>query len=99
MVLSAGYLSIYNTLYISISKDIRYYGQLKTIGMTNMQLTGLVYRQALWNALAGIPVGLLAGRLLAGTSGSCGPAHRQSNAGRGRKSCPKDCRFMWWRGV
>ena len=67
MVLSAGYLSIYNTLYISISKDIRYYGQLKTIGMTSMQLTGLVYRQALWNALAGIPVGLLAGRLLAGT--------------------------------
>ena len=67
MVLSAGYLSIYNTLYISISKDIRYYGQLKTIGMTSVQLTGLVYRQALWNALAGIPAGLLAGRLLAGT--------------------------------
>ena len=67
MILSAGYLSIYNTLYISISRDIRYYGQLKTIGMTSVQLKGLVYRQALWNALAGIPAGLLAGRLLAGT--------------------------------
>ena len=60
MILSAGYLSIYNTLYISISRDIRYYGQLKTIGMTSVQLKGLVYRQALWNALAGIPAGLLA---------------------------------------
>ena len=33
MILLSGYLFIYNMLYISISKDIRYYGQLKTIGI------------------------------------------------------------------
>ncbi|ODR42635.1 hypothetical protein BEI60_03405 [Eisenbergiella tayi] len=65
MILAAGYLFIYNTLYISISKDIRYYGQLKTIGMTSVQLKGLIYRQALWNAAVGIPVGLAAGMILA----------------------------------
>lgn len=65
MILAAGYLFIYNTLYISISKDIRYYGQLKTIGMTSVQLKGLIYRQALWNAAAGIPVGLVMGMILA----------------------------------
>lgn len=65
MILAAGYLFIYNTLYISISKDIRYYGQLKTIGMTSVQLKGLVYRQALWNAAAGIPMGMAVGMILA----------------------------------
>lgn len=60
MIFASGYLFIYNTMYISISKDIRYYGQLKTIGMTSVQLKRMVYRQAIWNAAAGIPLGLLA---------------------------------------
>lgn len=59
MVFASGYLFIYNTLYLSISKDIRYYGQLKTIGMTSVQLKRIVYRQALWNAAIGIPIGLI----------------------------------------
>lgn len=59
MIFASGYLFIYNTMYISISKDIRYYGQLKTIGMTSVQLKRMVYRQAIWNAAAGIPLGLL----------------------------------------
>ncbi len=58
MVFASSYLFIYNTLYISVSKDIRYYGQLKTIGMTSVQLKRLINRQACWNALAGIPTGL-----------------------------------------
>ena len=58
MIFASGCLFIYNTLYISITKDIRYYGQLKTIGMTSRQLKGIVYRQALWNSCIGIPAGL-----------------------------------------
>lgn len=65
MVFTSGYLFIYNTLYISISKDIRYYGQLKTVGMTSAQLKKMVYQQAAWNAVAGIPLGLTAAFFIA----------------------------------
>lgn len=58
MVFASSCLFIYNTLYISVTRDIRYYGQLKTIGMTSAQLKKLINKQAFWNALAGIPVGL-----------------------------------------
>lgn len=64
MVFASSYLFIYNTLYISVTKDIRYYGQLKTIGMTSVQLKKLINRQSLWNALAGIPTGLAAAIIL-----------------------------------
>ena len=57
MIFVSGYLFIYNALYISISKNIRYYGQLKTIGMTSRQLKRIIVLQALWNSLAGIPAG------------------------------------------
>ena len=60
MIFASGWLFIYNTLYISITKDIRYYGQLKTIGMTSRQLKNVVYRQAFFNSCIGIPAGLLA---------------------------------------
>lgn len=61
MILVSGFLFVYNTLYISVSKDIRYYGQLKTLGMTSVQLKWLVYLQAFWNSCIGIPLGLLLG--------------------------------------
>lgn len=61
MIFLSGYLFIYNTLSISITKDIRYYGQLKTIGMTSKQLKSMIYKQSLWNSYAGIPIGLLLG--------------------------------------
>lgn len=64
MIFASGYLFIYNALYISISKDIRYYGQLKTIGMITGQLKRIVVFQALWNAAAGIPVGIIAAAVL-----------------------------------
>lgn len=64
MIFVSGYLFIYNTLYISVSKDIRYYGQLKTVGMTSVQLRTIIYRQALWNACIGVPIGLFAGYLV-----------------------------------
>jgi len=65
MIFASGYLFIYNTLYITISKDIRYYGQLKTVGMTSVQLKRMVYQQAIWNAVIGIPLGLIAAVLTA----------------------------------
>ena len=64
MILVSGYLFIFNTLYISISKDIRYFGQLCTIGMTSVQLKGIVYRQALFHSCIGIPAGLCLGAVV-----------------------------------
>lgn len=66
MILVSGYLFIYNTLYISIARDIRYYGQLKTLGTTSRQLRTLIYRGMARNSLLGILPGLLAGYGLAG---------------------------------
>ncbi len=58
LVFMSGYLFIYNTLYISVNRDIQYFGQLKTIGTTSMQIRKMIYRQMLWNAAIGIPLGL-----------------------------------------
>lgn len=57
----SGYMIIYNIFYISVSKDIRFYGLLKTIGTTNRQLRRLVQRQALLLGCIGTPAGLLLG--------------------------------------
>lgn len=65
LIFFSGYLFIYNTMYISVTKDIRYYGQLKTLGMTSVQLKKLVYTQVLWNSFIGIPFGLAASALVA----------------------------------
>lgn len=59
LVFFSGYLFIYNTLYISVNRDIRYYGQLKTLGTTSAQLKTIMYKQMIWNSVIGIPVGLL----------------------------------------
>lgn len=66
MIFFSGYLFIYNTMYISISKDIRYYGQLKTVGVTSKQLRKIIYFQAAVNAAAGIPLGILASTVVTG---------------------------------
>lgn len=58
LIFFSGCLFIYNTLYISISKDIHYYGQLKTLGTTSAQIKALIYRHVIWNSLKGIPLGL-----------------------------------------
>ncbi|MGO0883215.1 ABC transporter permease [Clostridioides difficile] len=59
LVFFSAYLFIYNTLYISVNQDIRYYGQLKTLGTTTTQLKKLIYKQILWNSSIGIPLGLI----------------------------------------
>ena len=58
-IIGSGYLLIYNVLYISIAKDTRFYGLMKTIGTTQAQIKTLVKKQALKFACIGIPVGIL----------------------------------------
>lgn len=64
LILLAGYLIIYNIFKISIEKDIRLYGQLKTIGTSPKQIRYMVTRQGMLLSAAGIPTGLILGWLL-----------------------------------
>lgn len=64
LIIFSGYMIIYNIFYISVSKDIRFYGLLKTIGTTNRQLKKLVRRQALLLGIIGTPIGLILGYIV-----------------------------------
>ena len=64
IILVSGYLLIYNIFYISVMRDVRFYGLLKTIGATQKQLGRVVNFQALLLCVVSIPVGLLLGYLL-----------------------------------
>lgn len=57
----SAYLLIYNILYLSVSGNVRYYGLLQTIGMTEKQVYRLVQKQMLFIGAIGIGVGILAG--------------------------------------
>ncbi len=54
-----GYLLIYNVLYISVSRDVRFYGLLKTLGTTPRQIRRIVMGQILRLCAVGIPLGSL----------------------------------------
>ena len=64
LVIFTGYLIIYNIFQISVTGDIRYYGLLKTIGVTPRQLKRIIRQQALLLCAIGCPVGLAAGWLV-----------------------------------
>jgi len=59
-----GYLLIYNVLYISVSRDVRFYGLLKTLGTTPKQVKRIVVGQILQLCLIGIPIGIILSLLL-----------------------------------
>ena len=61
LVIFTGYLIIYNIFQISVTGDIRFYGLLKTIGVTPRQLRRIIRQQALFLCAVGIPIGLLLG--------------------------------------
>ncbi len=63
VIMISGYLIIYNIFYIAVSRDIRFYGLLKTVGTTDRQLKRLVKKQALLLCVIGIPAGLALGFL------------------------------------
>ena len=61
IIILSGYLLIYNVMYISVTKDIRFYGMLKTIGTTPLQIQKLVKKQVWHLAGIGIPAGIFLG--------------------------------------
>lgn len=61
LIMLTGYLIIYNVFQISVIKDIRYYGLLKTIGTTGRQIRRILHRQAWKMSVRGIPLGLVIG--------------------------------------
>ncbi len=64
VVVFTGYLIIFNVFQISVIKDIRFYGLLKTIGTTGKQIKKLIHRQVAVLAAAGVPIGLILGYLI-----------------------------------
>ena len=82
-IVGSGYLLIYNVLYISISKDTRFYGLMKTIGTTQKQIKSLVKKQAFKFACIGIPVGVV---LAAAVSFAFVPLFLQQGYEQGRSS-------------
>lgn len=64
VIMVCGGLIIYNVFYISVVQDIRFLGQLKTLGMTKRQLKKYLYFQIRWLCFIGIPVGLVLGMLI-----------------------------------
>ena len=61
LVIFTGYLIIYNIFQISVTEDIRFFGLLKTIGVTPRQLKRIIRHQALLLCVVGIPIGMLLG--------------------------------------
>lgn len=61
LITFTGYLIIYNIFQISVIKDIRFYGLLKTIGTTGKQIRRIINQQALILSVIGIPAGLVLG--------------------------------------
>ncbi|HZK84190.1 MAG TPA: ABC transporter permease [Desulfosporosinus sp.] len=64
LIIFTGYLIIYNIFMISVVRDIRFYGLLKTIGTTPKQIRKIIRNQALLLSAVGIPIGLMVGFLL-----------------------------------
>lgn len=64
LITVAGYLIIYNVFQISVIRDIRFYGLLKTIGATGRQIRHIIKRQAVVLSIIGIPIGLTIGFLI-----------------------------------
>lgn len=63
-IVLCGYLLIYNVFYISVSNDVRFYGQLRIIGTTSMQIGKIISRQAMKIACFGIIAGLFGSFML-----------------------------------
>lgn len=63
LIMLTAYLLIYNVLFISVSKDIAHYGQLKTLGTTKNQIEKIIYSQVIKLSFIGIVLGLSLGTL------------------------------------
>lgn len=65
VIMLSGYLLIYNVMYISVTRDIRFYGMLKTIGTSPSQIKQIVKLQIRRLSVLGIPLGILLGTSVA----------------------------------
>ena len=61
VVLLSVYLLIYNVLSISLNKDIRYYGMLFAIGITQKQIKRLIFKESESIVVKGTLVGVIVG--------------------------------------
>ena len=61
LIMVCGYLFIYNIVNLSVSKNTRFYGLLKTLGMTVNQMRLFMRRQIYYLAVPGILIGLFLG--------------------------------------
>lgn len=64
LIMLCGYLLIYNILFISVNNDIRFFGQLKTIGTTKRQIKSIIFRQMGKLCMIGVPIGLGIGAVI-----------------------------------
>ena len=61
VIMLSGYLLIYNIFYISVVRDIKFYGLLKTIGTTPRQLKRMIVTGANLLFIVALPLGLALG--------------------------------------
>lgn len=65
IVLIAGVMMIYNTFNIAVMERVRQFGLLKCIGASQAQIKKMVKREGMHLILRAIPIGVVAGMLLA----------------------------------
>lgn len=58
------YLLIYNIMYLSVAGNVRYYGLLQTVGMTQRQVRQFMHRQMVFIGGVGIAAGVLLGSVV-----------------------------------
>ncbi|MBD7912494.1 ABC transporter permease [Clostridium cibarium] len=63
-IIICGYLIIYNIFYISVLKNIKFYGLLKSLGTTKKQIKKIIRYQYLRLSIIGIPLGIIIGYLI-----------------------------------
>lgn len=54
---------IYNIFQVGVVQKVQEYGKLKAIGATRRQMRQVVFREGMYLACMGVPIGLLAGLL------------------------------------
>ena len=64
LIMICGYLLIYNVLNISVSADVRFYGLMKTTGVTRVQIRKIMWRQINILSIIGIPIGVALGGVI-----------------------------------
>lgn len=64
LIMLSGFFIIYNIFQITVGNKIRYYGLLKTIGVTSRQLRKIMYRENLALCVTAVPFGLVSGYLV-----------------------------------